>query len=279
MATEIDSRPPAAVIEVNEQTFQREVLARSREIPVVVDFWAPWCGPCRALGPTLEKLAGEARGAFVLAKINVDENPSLAQLFQVQGIPAVKAFRDGRVVDAFTGALPEGQVRAWLKRVVPSEADALAAAAQALEASDPEAAIARYRLALGAEPDNAAALFGLGRLLTLRGDPEGAQLLAEVPARSPFFARAQALGELHELLAAADSTDGGESAARFAQAGQALRAGRYAEALDQLLQLVQADRAFGNDAARRAMLAIFALLGDNDPLVGEYRRRLANALF
>lgn len=268
----------AVVIDVTEATFEREVLQRSQQTPVVIDFWAPWCGPCRVLGPTLERLAREAGGAWVLAKINVDENPRLAQMFRVQGIPAVKAVYQGKIVDEFTGALPESQVRTWLKRIVPDRNADLLAMAQALEATNPVEAIARYRLILGQDPHNEAALFHLGRLLALRGDPEGITTLKQVPAGGPFGGRAIAGLAIADLVnAPAEPADGSEGLYR--QAAVAVRSGDYATAIEHLLTLVGRDRAFRDDGARKALLALFALLGDDHPLVGPARRRLANLLF
>jgi putative thioredoxin len=278
-----------AVIDVDERNFESAVLARSREVPVIVDFWAPWCGPCRTLGPTLERLAQESNGAFVLAKVNVDENQRLAAVFQVQSIPAVKAFRDGKLVDEFMGALPESQIRAWLKRLVPSEGDELVKAAEALEISKPQEAIARYRLALGSDPSNTAALFGLGRLLTMEGDPEGAKVLAEIPAGTPFSARAQALQELDTFfngakenkvaLEARVAANANDWEARYQLAAVEARSNNYGPAFEHLLTIVGRNRAFLGDGARKAMLGLFALLGDEHPLVPEYRRKLSGMLF
>ncbi len=278
----------SAVIEVNERDFQAQVLERSKTTPVVVDFWAPWCGPCRTLGPILERLAGEAKGEWVLAKINVDNNQRISQAFGIQGIPAVKAFRDGKVAEEFTGALPESQVRAWLKRVRPAASDGLLAAAAAMEQHDPSEAAARYRLALGEDPNNTAALFSLGRLLVSQGHPEGIEALRQVPASTPQYARARAWltladffeqageapGWLNQL--GADKQDDTES--RYRLAAHMARAGRYADAIGQLLAIVERDRAFRDDAARKTLLALFEALGD-DPLVTSGRRRLASALF
>jgi putative thioredoxin len=268
-----------AVVEVTDQNFEQEVLARSQQAPVVIDFWAPWCGPCRTLGPTLERLAAEAKGAWVLAKVNVDENPRLSQAFRIQSIPAVMAVHQGKVVEQFVGALPESQVRAWLKRFVPEKGDSLLEAAQALEASDPEGAIARYRLLLGEEPENAAALFALGRLLLLQGSPEGPATLKQVPASAPLYARAQAALPLASFLAGGPARGGGELEERYGRAAEAARKGDYGPAIEELLAIVARDRGFRDDGARKALLALFAALGDEHPLVPAARRRLANTLF
>jgi putative thioredoxin len=288
--TTVQPKSTPAVIDVNEQTFQTEVLDRSRSVPVVVDFWAPWCGPCRTLGPTLERLANEAGGAFVLAKVNVDLNQRLAMTFRVQGIPAVKAFRDGQVIDEFTGALPESQVRAWLQRFAPGATDRLAQEAAALETIDPQAAAARYRTALEHDSTHAASMFGLGRLLIAQGDPGGAELLRTIPVGTPFYARAQALLHIapffqeiaqvdQAALKAQVANEPGNMEARYQMAAILARTGHYADAMDQLLGIVQRDRAFRNDGARQVLLALFEMLGDDNPLISEYRRKLANALF
>lgn len=280
----------SAVVEVDERTFEQAVLARSHEVPVVVDFWAPWCGPCRTLGPILERLAAEAQGAFVLAKINVDNNPRLSAAYKVQGIPAVKAFRNGSMVDEFSGALPESRVRDWLKRLIPAPLDQLAEAAAALEAHDPQAAAARYREALALDANHPASLLGLGRLLIADGDSSGAELLGRVPAGTPLYPRAQAwltladffpqagagnAAELTEQIAASPN----DVEARYQLAAHAARAGQHAEAISQLLAIIVRDRAFRNDGARQMLLALFTALGDQQPLVVEGRRKLASALF
>ncbi len=293
MATQIlgqAASKPAAVFDVDERTFQAQVLERSRTTPVVVDFWAPWCGPCRVLGPTLEKLANEAKGAFVLAKVNVDNNPRLAQMFRVQGIPAVKAFRDGKLADQFEGALPESQVRAWLKRVLPAQANDPFGAARELEDRDPAEAAARYRLALGQNPDDHEALLALGRVLVLQGEAEGVEALRQVPSDAPQHAAAQAWLALAEFfgeartskldaLKAQVAATPNDVDARYKLAALLARARQNEEAIDHLLAIVGRNRAFRDDGARKALLALFAALGDQDPLVAPARRKLANLLF
>jgi putative thioredoxin len=290
----VNKSASSSVIDVNERTFRAEVLERSRTVPVVVDFWAPWCGPCRMLGPILERLATEAKGAWILAKLNVDENPRLAQMFQVQSIPAVKAFRDGRVVDEFTGALPESQVRAWLKRIMPpppaSPADRLAEEAAAIEDRDPLGAKARYESALSLDPNHSASLFGLGRLMLVAGDPAGAEMLKKVPSNAPQAKQAQAWLTLAELIAEAEETNPStllerieqnpaDLEARWLLAAHQLRGQRYADAIQTLLAIVMRNRAFRDDGARKMLLALFTALGDQHPLTVQGRRDLANAMF
>ncbi len=278
-------------IEAGEENFEADVLERSHEVPVLIDFWAPWCGPCRTLGPVLEKLADEYSGKFVLAKINVDESPSLAGAFGVQGIPAVKLIKDGEIAGEFTGALPEPAVREMLSRYLPSEYDEQADEAADLEEQEKGAeAQAIYQSILDAEPKHAKSLLGLGRVLMNAGDRDGA--LATLERISPaaeerkiadrLIARLQLQGDqsadeetLRQKLAAQpDSLE-----ARFDLA-QALAANeKFEEALNEFLRIVKSDRGFRDDAARKAMVQIFDVLPPDDPLIDKYRSELAKVLF
>ncbi len=285
----------AFVVDVGDADFEQAVLDRSVEVPVVVDFWAPWCGPCRTLGPVLERLAAEHAGAFVLAKVNVDEAQQVAGAFQVRSIPAVKAFRDGRVVSEFVGAQPESAVRRFLDGLLPTEADRLVAEAADLASRGHEnAAEERLRTALALEGRNEGALVSLAQLLSGRGETaEAAQLLERVLPGGPFAQRAERLAASLRTRAAAPApadTDLDALRARVAAApddlaarlelGRALSAaGRYDDALSELLMVVRRDPKFEDEAARKAMLDIFSVLGAEDPRVGSYRAQLARALF
>ncbi len=282
-----------AVIDVTEADFETQVIQRSYQTPVVVDFWAPWCGPCRVLGPILERLAAEARGAFVLAKLNVDHAPALSAQYGIQGIPAVKAFKNGRVVSQFVGAQPESAVRRFLSMLAPSEAEQAVDRALALEKrGDWAGAAAAYRQALADTPDDPQATLGLGRaqlklgqtaqgIATLQGIADhvdvGAQargLLAEAQLAS----EAQAVGGEVGARARIDA-DPNDWEAQYGLAAALAMRGDYGQALDTLLGIVRRNRRWRDDLARQTMLSLFDLLGDDDPLTREYRAKLFQALF
>jgi putative thioredoxin len=253
---------PTHVIDVTEATFATDVVDRSREVPVVIDLWASWCAPCRQLGPVLEKLAGEANGAWVLAKVDVDANPRIAQALQVQGIPAVKAIVNGQIVDEFTGAMPEPQVRTWLAGLgVGDAADAVdervLAGVEAERRGDLDAARAAYQAVLADTPNDADALAGL--------------------ARVDLVGRAHGVDEAAMAARLAAAPDDAEAAGALADLD--LVRGRPREAFGRLIDVVRRSDGPARDAAREHLVRLFAALPTDDPAVVSARRDLANALF
>lgn len=260
------------VVEVTDANFEQLVIEGSKTRPVVVDLWAAWCGPCRTLGPILEKVADERNGAFLLAKLDVDANQvgnALLQAVKSQGIPTVVAFRDGQPVSMFIGAYPEQEVNSFVDELLPTEAELVAEDAVAEEASgDLEAAELGYREALEKDPTNREAGIGLGRILAERGDLEEARATI-----TPFLPDPDA----ERVLSAVRVKGWGDvkEVGTLASAKRLAAAGRWREALDAMLGSLMDDR----DDATAAMRDVFAVLGDEDPLVSEFRRRLSSALF
>jgi len=280
------------VVEVTADNFQEQVVEASRERPVVVDFWAPWCGPCRVLGPVLERLAAESDGAFLLAKVNTDTSPEIAQAFQVDGIPAVFAVRDGKLVDQFVGVLPEDEVRRFLGRLAPSAADTSAASALELEGKDPAAALFTYRQMFAASPDDPAARVGLARVLlaTDGNEAEADELLRPVTSgeHAPEADRLRTVIKLREpshadadlaAARAAVKADPESAEARY-RLGQALAArGEYLPALEELIAAAERDKKLAASAVRELMVDVFNVIGPQSPEANEYRGRLRDVLY
>jgi len=281
--------------ETTTQTFVADVIEASRKVPVIVDFWAPWCGPCRQLTPILEKAVQAARGAVRLVKMNIDNHPEVAGQLGVQSIPAVFAFKNGQPVDGFMGALPESQVRAFIQRLLGPDTGPEAGlddAKAAFDAGDLSGAAALYAGILQADPENVDAIGGLARCYIATGDfARAEQTLALIPPAkqtSEAYLGAKAALELAKKAGAKPDVKGLEQAvqanpldwdARFKLAIALNAKGSRKEALDHLFEIVKKDRAWNDDAARKQLVEFFEAWGAKDPLTQAGRQRLSSLLF
>jgi putative thioredoxin len=279
------------------QTFRQDVLEASRTVPVLVDFWAPWCGPCKQLGPLIEKLVKAANGTIKLVKMNIDDYPEIAGQLGVQSIPAVFAFVNGQPVDGFIGSLPESQIRSFIERVAGKEAFAgseLGSAQAALDAGDVNAAAEGFANVLQRDSGNVEAIAGLARCYIVTGDlPRAEQTLALAPtskANAAPIASARAALELARKGAASADVDVGKLRAEVAQnpgnlqaqfdLALALNAKQDREgAMEQLLAIIKRDKAWNDGAARKQLVEFFEAWGPGDPMSAKGRQRLSALLF
>jgi putative thioredoxin len=289
--------PGDLIKEGTDAGFAKDVIDASRETPVIVDFWATWCGPCKTLGPALEKAVLAAKGAVKLVKIDIDKNPVFAGQLRVQSIPTVYAFVDGRPVDGFMGAVPESQIKAFIDRLAASgggaagsEIDALVAMGkESLELGDIGGAAQAFAQALQAEPDNVAAIGGLAKAYLAGGDTERA---AEIVAMAPADAKNADLESVRAALALAKDApsdtaeveqrlakDPADHAARLEYAKALAGRGDFQGAVDQLLTIIEADREWNDQAARKQLLTVFEAAGVASEVARQGRRRLSAILF
>jgi len=271
------------IIDVTEETFIEEVLERSEELPVIVDFWAPWCGPCRMLSPILERLAADPNLHFILAKVNVDNNPNLSMQYRVQSIPAVVAFVDGDVADEFIGVLPEPKIRHFIQQLIPTELDEALCDAQSLLGTrhwvKAEQALRDLMVEYPNRPDVALnlakALLAQGEGCEARDFLKGIKDGAELVEAEKLLPLANYLCLIAEDLT--EDEDLSELEIQYRQGARLISRGNLAAAMDGLLDVLRQDKRYGE--ARQVMVAMFALLGDDDDLTQAYRAELASVLF
>jgi putative thioredoxin len=280
------------IFEINEQNYQKIVIEGSQSVPVLVDFWAEWCQPCKMLMPLLAKLVDEYQGKFLLAKLNTEEQQAIAMQFGIRSIPTVKVFKNGQPVDEFMGALPENQIRAFLDKHIPRESDGLLARADEMSRlGDLDGAAAMIEQARQQDPQSPRVLLADAAIKSIQGEIEQAQeVLSALPpdvqdspeavslkANLQFQQALQGAPAEHDLESRV-SNDGADSEGIYQLAAHKVRKGDYETALELLLKLLQKDRTYGDDAGRRGMLAVFDIIGASNPLVARYRGRMFNAL-
>jgi len=281
------------VFDATTETFETEVLQKSLQTPVLVDFWATWCGPCKTLGPMLEKLAGEYHGAFELAKVDVDKEQQIAAAFQIRSVPTVFLVKGGQIVDGFPGAVPEGQLREFLTQhgVVPLEAAPEEAETVDAPPLDPQAQVDVLRAAIAAEPDKEELKLDLALALLQTGaTAEATALIDALPANLSTddravrararleFAGALQQAPAAEVLDARIAANGDDLQARHLRGVQLLLSGEDAAALEQFLDMLRRDRTYDEGRPRKLLIDAFKVIEDED-LVGQYRRRMASLLF
>lgn len=273
------------IIDVTEADFEYNVISYSQQVPVVVDFWAEWCGPCKSIGPILEKLAEQGRGKFRLAKVNVDQNANLAMRYNIRSIPAVKAFRDGTMVAEFLGAQPEGKIREFIREIAPEQSDLkLEKGLSLLDDGNAAEAEICFNESLQISPESPRARLGLIRSLLMQGDGiEANELLFDFPP-SPEYSSAIRLQPLAEALIQIDNEDSFEIIdepleAAFHNAIRLIKLGNIEAAMDGLLEVLRTDKHFHDNQARLIFVAILEVLGEKNPITRPYRRELASILF
>ena len=282
----------ALSFDVTEQNFAAQGIEASHQQPVLVDFWATWCGPCQSLMPILEQLAQSYQGKFLLAKVEIDSQQGLASQFGVRSVPTVKLVKDGQIVDEFTGALPEGQIRSFLDKHIAKESDQLMQQTLVLyQQGDTETALAQMGQILKADPDNLNnKIIYANILLREQHVDEAKKWLASLPAEANDNPQVQAMQAQLEFIHIVENApdmaslqqqlvnDPDNTEARYQLSAHAILQGQFEIAFEQLLEVVKRDRQYQDDAGRKALLKLFDLLGDQHELVGSYRRKLAMAL-
>lgn len=263
--------------------FQKDIIEKSFEKPVLVDFWAEWCGPCRILGPVLERMAEKYKDKFVLVKVNTDENQDIAVKYGIRGIPSVKLFIDGDVADEFVGALPEIKVEEWLKKAIPSEQKHQLEEAKTLFNENKTTEAQKIlEIVLNSEPDNEEAKILLGKILVFDDSDKAFKLVENVDGVPENYEQAESIQTIAELLKKSfDKNNLSDSEVRenYYSALQDLKSKNFDSALSKFIEIIREDRSYEDDGARRACIAIFKFLGEENEITQKYRRDFGSALY